>query len=393
MLNSITHPHITMSDEESLWEQLIYEEKSLLIEIETCINNRKPSQLQILLSKYQKIIHLKEKMCPVQNNEVDESDDISISTNVQNQEWRQDTDDYCDEIVDIYPSSFTCPICLDEVDIQNCYQLIECGHQYCHDCLEEYLRIKIVNGRATEIKCPSPMCGIIVQSNDVHSVVDKQTSNKYEEFTLQQYLRTEPNARWCPRPNCGIAVIGDPSNPRIKCAECLYEYCFLCRDEWHIGTCEDLQKWKLENGKADKEFNKWASEFTKPCPRCRIRTEKFYGCNHMTCASCRYEWCWICSSEYTANHYSVYNMFGCPGMQFAGDEDEHNLMFRTQAKRMAAKILLGLVAFPVAVMGAPVVAVRRVQEMYRRHLWRKQQNRLERENANSTRVPNRDYLE
>jgi len=37
----------------------------------------------------------------------------------------------------------------------------------------------------------------------------------------------------------------------------------------------------------------------------------------MTCAHCKFQWCWLCSKEYQSNHYSANNNNGCPGGQFA----------------------------------------------------------------------------
>jgi len=57
-------------------------------------------------------------------------------------------------------------------------------------------------------------------------------------------------------------------------------------------------------------------EIYKQCPRCRIIIEKSDGCNHMTCAHCDYQFCWLCLSEYTEHHFAAYNFKGCPGMMY-----------------------------------------------------------------------------
>ena len=42
-------------------------------------------------------------------------------------------------------------------------------------------------------------------------------------------------------------------------------------------------------------------------------TEKNEGCNHMTCISCKYQWCWLCEGEYRYDHYESGK---CRGLQF-----------------------------------------------------------------------------
>ena len=59
----------------------------------------------------------------------------------------------------------------------------------------------------------------------------------------------------------------------------------------------------------------WMLSNCKPCPRCRTNIEKNGGCNHITCRSCRYEWCWLCGQTYKDGHYSS----GGPCVQFSQD--------------------------------------------------------------------------
>lgn len=61
----------------------------------------------------------------------------------------------------------------------------------------------------------------------------------------------------------------------------------------------------------------------RQCQRCTSPIEKNGGCNHMTCIHCKFEFCWICGSAYTTNHYAYLNFRGCPGLQFLdlGEEE------------------------------------------------------------------------
>ena len=45
-----------------------------------------------------------------------------------------------------------------------------------------------------------------------------------------------------------------------------------------------------------------------------MRIEKNEGCNHMTCASCGYMFCWLCMGLYTPTHYAEGDESGCGGL-------------------------------------------------------------------------------
>ena len=64
----------------------------------------------------------------------------------------------------------------------------------------------------------------------------------------------------------------------------------------------------------DKDFQIWRKgKVIKQCPRCKFYTEKNKGCNHMTCAECKYQWCWLCEGKYDSGHFSTGK---CKGLQF-----------------------------------------------------------------------------
>lgn len=63
-------------------------------------------------------------------------------------------------------------------------------------------------------------------------------------------------------------------------------------------------------------FKAWqAVNPTVRCPGCRIPLTKDGGCNHMCCARCRTDWCWLCRMK-TPDAYGHFDsLFGCYGMQ------------------------------------------------------------------------------
>jgi ariadne-1 len=271
---------------------------------------------------------------------------------------------------------FTCPICDESKPRREGYAFEHCQHIYCIECLQAYFNTKISERKVLEIRCPHPKCDTQVSYYDVQRVVPLESFSKYEEFTLLAALSQDPNCRWCPRPGCGNAVIGDPQYRRIVCNKCQFEFCFECNDSWHTGTCEEYRQWKVENGKADVKFEEWQKENTKPCPNCKTRIQKNEGCNHMTCTNCHYEFCWLCGAKYTPRHYDLYNVFGCPGLQTA-KADRMGV-----GKRIGVRIAVGTglvlggavclaLAVPALIIGGPIYGAIKLHQRRKRRQLRK----------------------
>eukprot|EP01126_Amoeba_proteus_P062070 TRINITY_DN8392_c0_g1_i1.p1 TRINITY_DN8392_c0_g1~~TRINITY_DN8392_c0_g1_i1.p1 ORF type:complete len:319 (-),score=77.25 TRINITY_DN8392_c0_g1_i1:56-1012(-) len=252
---------------------------------------------------------------------------------------------------------FECPVCMDSIGAGEGYVIPGCEHTYCKNCLCGYLTDKISEAAVIDIACVDPSCTTLFTYQDVKNLVSKEMFAKFEDFSLMAALKKDPDMRWCPNPKgCGNAILGDPSTTKVLCDQCQYQFCFLCNEEWHTGTCDDYQKWKEENGKVDVAFSRWARENSKPCPKCKSRTEKNTGCNHMTCASCQYDWCWLCGGKCGPGHFDSYNLLGCAGLQFdETDEVSHHFGKRVKGKMTAAGTLaLGVAAISVGAAIAPL---------------------------------------
>ena len=67
---------------------------------------------------------------------------------------------------------------------------------------------------------------------------------KYDQISVRQYLLSEPDARFCPRPDCKFALIATEfaSCPKIQCQECQTDFCYHCRQVWHPNQpCDQLR--------------------------------------------------------------------------------------------------------------------------------------------------------
>ena len=84
---------------------------------------------------------------------------------------------------------------------------------------------------------------------------------------------------------------------------------------------------------------------------CKTPIERTKGCNHMTCAFCLYEFCWICHRSATADsgHWDEYSLNGCGADQLDGKltHDDYERLMRKKMGKMCCCFFL----FPILVIG------------------------------------------
>ncbi|RWS08678.1 E3 ubiquitin-protein ligase RNF19B-like protein [Dinothrombium tinctorium] len=211
-----------------------------------------------------------------------------------------------------------CPLCLLELPVECFPELTTCSHRACFDCMQKYLKIEISESRIN-ISCPE--CTEPIHPNDIRMILnDEKLMMKYESFMLRRVLMAEPDARWCPAPDCGYVVVaaGCASCPKLKCGRpgCGTSFCYHCKQEWHPDqTCDAARAQR--NHSMPFPQNPMSSSLTfsrdsitqrddiKPCPCCKVLVIKMDdgSCNHMTCCVCGTEFCWLCMKEISDLHY------------------------------------------------------------------------------------------
>ena len=207
-------------------------------------------------------------------------------------------------------SELICDICESEItynDIKKCKIL--CKHLFCFDCWFEFFKEKINNGKVYNLKCMKHECSQILDEKFVRSIIDsdKELLKKYEKFLeTKKILISNKKVKFCPFPDCDSYAEKTSSKKYVKCKNG-HEFCFICGQKPH--------GWKSCSKIIDKGFEEWKTHtLVKRCPYCKYWTEKQDGCNHMTCAECNFQWCWICEKECVVGHFA----FGtCKGLQFS----------------------------------------------------------------------------
>ena len=212
---------------------------------------------------------------------------------------------------DLQENQLNCNVCFNWRHSSMFPLLLTCEHRTCIDCLRQYLTIAVKECRVM-VSCPE--CSEVFHPSDVKTIFDDDALyNKYEEFTLRRALVSIPDIRWCPAPDCGYAIIatGCASCPQIKCMRpgCNNEFCYHCRQLWHPNTTCDVAR--IQNqmeirslASSDRKMSRMTEDI-KTCPKCGALIIKMDdgSCNHMTCAVCGGEFCWLCMKEISDLHY------------------------------------------------------------------------------------------
>ncbi|CAG2061713.1 unnamed protein product, partial [Timema podura] len=108
-----------------------------------------------------------------------------------------------------------------------------------------------------------------------------------------------------------VIAAGCASCPKIKCERpgCDAYFCYHCKAEWHPNqTCDAARAQRSPNVRSSSISFSQDSQHRddiKPCPRCQVLIVKMDdgSCNHMTCAVCGAEFCWLCMKEISDLHY------------------------------------------------------------------------------------------
>ncbi|XP_044582281.1 E3 ubiquitin-protein ligase RNF19A-like [Cotesia glomerata] len=269
---------------------------------------------------------------------------------------------------------FECPLCLAELPNEAFPYIQTCLHRSCYDCFQQYLKVEISESRVN-IACPE--CAEPLHPNDIRMILnDRVQLEKYEDFMVRRVLAVEPDARWCPAPDCSFAVIasGCASCPKLHCKRpgCDYYFCYHCKARWHPNqTCDAARAQRAQHydRSSSMSFSQSDSQHRddiKPCPRCQVLIVKMEdgSCNHMICAVCGAEFCWLCMKEISDLHY-----LSPSGCTFWGKKpwSRKKKILWQLGTLVGAPVGIGLVAgiaVPAMIIGIPVWVGRKLYARY-----------------------------
>ncbi|XP_067258668.1 ankyrin repeat and IBR domain-containing protein 1 isoform X2 [Chanodichthys erythropterus] len=239
---------------------------------------------------------------------------------------------------------------------------IPCGHEFCRGCWESFLNLKIQEGEAHNIFCPAYDCFQLVPVEVIESIVSREMDKRYLQFDIKAFVENNPAIRWCPRAGCDRAVrlagqgpggsTSDPLSfprlqaPAVDCGKG-HLFCWECQGEAH-EPC-DCQTWKMWLQKVsdmkpeelagvseayeDAANCLWLLTNSKSCANCKSPIQKNEGCNHMQCAKCKYDFCWICLEEWKKHSSSTGGYYRCTRYEVIQQVEEQSKEMTVEAEK------------------------------------------------------------
>ena len=212
-----------------------------------------------------------------------------------------------------------------------------------------YLSEEIAQGKTHPFVCPLPGCGREMHAAEVHALLSPLGGGAAAgevgvgvggvgggggggsggaEHALAHLRRNERQRmvaddaalRFCPAPGCGEVCRLVPSgllghgNAAVHCPSpaCGLVSCAKCGAREHpFRRCASAGEAALDAWRSARAAAGDDAPDVKQCPRCAAALEKSSGCNHMTCANCAHQFCWLCMRTYTFDHYT--SRWGCTG--------------------------------------------------------------------------------
>ncbi|KAK7754906.1 hypothetical protein SLS62_003220 [Diatrype stigma] len=266
--------------------------------------------------------------------------------------------------------TFNCGICLDPKKGSMCHRMLDCGHVFCVQCLQDFYNNAIKEGDVASVQCLEPKCAhdrekreastpgtstrkrrkakaFISPGELLQIPLDQETVQRYVTLKYKNELESDKNTVYCPRSWCqgaarskkhrkpeSLEFVQDSdddsdvdetsekphetskqksfdANKELLsiCEDCSFAFCSRCGQSWHgeFKYCIPKER-KDEVTEEEKASLEYLKMHTTPCPTCAAPCQKTQGCNHMRCFRCQTHFCYLCSAWLDpANPYQHFN--------------------------------------------------------------------------------------
>ncbi|KAJ9148309.1 RBR-type E3 ubiquitin transferase [Pleurostoma richardsiae] len=256
--------------------------------------------------------------------------------------------------------TFDCGVCLEPKKGKVCHRMMDCGHVFCVQCLQDFYNNAITEGDLASVRCLEPSCAkergaaqtstgkkrrkpktFISPSELLQIPLETDVVKRYVTLKYKTELESDKNTIYCPRTWCqgaarsrkhkkpeglefeeglsdsesepddeaegagganGAASSKPPKKYQAKdllaiCEDCGFAFCSRCFQSWHGEFFRCMPRRDKEELSAEEKASlEYVQLHTTPCPTCDCPAQKTHGCNHMICFRCNTHFCYLCSA-------------------------------------------------------------------------------------------------
>lgn len=234
------------------------------------------------------------------------------------------------------------PVCLSPI-VHTEVPCIDCLLYFFTNCIHEY----------RHVSCPTCEYDInyyVLVALLSDTLEHRLLSQQYDRRLLDQCLRKNRHAKFCPEPDCSYALILLNSRlcPQVQCGICHKYFCGMCEQPAHMGQSCQEARFSIDTRLLDS---------TRKCPKCHAIIEKVDdgSCNFLVCQICGSKFCWLCGKETSEMHF--WSPSGCTYFGSKKWDDNRRDCCQIALLLFAPLFifLLSFVALPVILIGFPII--------------------------------------
>lgn len=184
-----------------------------------------------------------------------------------------------------------------------------------------------IDARKSQFKwCPAPDCDTVIENLDykITSIYENEEEDDYDEREKEEeedgdddnndndddmeVIEPSQKASSPPEKSNKKELNKREDITKISIVSCLkgHQFCYDCQYENHLPCpCWVVKHW-IKKCEDDSETAHWIEANTHACPKCNASIEKNGGCNHMSCSTCKYQFCWICLGDWQIHGTQYY---------------------------------------------------------------------------------------
>ena len=185
-----------------------------------------------------------------------------------------------------------CNVCYNE-ELRG-FQLA-CGHCQCIRCAKKLFRVALGDNTLLPLRC----CELPIDMNIAGYLLNESEA----ALLTQRAIEVEAtNKMYCPTCSgfLNLDLLDASVGTDLICG-CGAALCVPCKSLAHRGlTCRENKT--ILAGSDDLILELASENGWKQCPGCSAMIELRSGCNHMTCQSCRYEFCFRCLRRWNSGN-------------------------------------------------------------------------------------------